>query len=83
MSAEDWQAEDLSCLMLELIRPDRPSLLLCLNAGDQLTATLPDGSWTKRIDTSLTPVMIDGRAEGTITLDWQTVTVLESARYPE
>ncbi len=82
MTAEDWQAEDLSCLMLELIRPDRPSLLLCLNAGDHLTATLPEGIWTKRIDTSLTPVTVAERAEGTITLDWQTVTVLESARHP-
>ncbi len=83
MSAEDWQAEGLSCVMLELIRPGQPNLLICLNAADRISATLPEGNWTKRIDTSLSPLIVDEPAEGVVDLDWQTVTVFENARRPD
>jgi glycogen operon protein len=79
MTDEDWQAESLSCVMLELIRPGQLSLLICLNAADRITAALPEGAWVKRIDTSLSPVRVEEEAEGTIDLDWQSVVVFEGA----
>ena len=79
MTDEDWQAESLSCVMLELIRPGQSSLLICLNAADRITAALPEGAWVKRIDTSLSPVRVEEEAEGTIDLDWQSVVVFEGA----
>jgi hypothetical protein len=30
----DWQDAALSCILLDLIRPGKPRLLICLNAAD-------------------------------------------------
>ncbi len=69
MTEADWQAEGATCVMLELMRPDRPDLMICLNAGDRISAQLPDGGWVKRIDSSLTPVTVDAPVEGSVELD--------------
>lgn len=82
MSDEDWQNPGLTCLMLELARPDQPSLLICLNAGDDTQVTLPEGSWIKRIDSSMSPIKLDVVAEGTVELAWQSVSVFETTTKP-
>ncbi len=75
MTEADWQDQALSCVMLELARPEQPRLLICLNAADKATVVLPEGKWLKRIDTSVTPVTLDAKVEGEVELDWQSVSV--------
>ena len=79
MAEGDWQDQGLTCLVLELARPNLPVLLFCFNAGDDLQLQLPDGGWVKRIDTSVTPVRLNEPVEGTVALNWQSVSVFEAA----
>jgi isoamylase len=79
MTDADWQDAALSCILLDLIRPGKPRLLICLNAADRLTVTLPEGTWVKRADTSLTPLRTEDHVAGDIEVDWQTVCVFTAA----
>ncbi|GLS87412.1 glycogen operon protein GlgX homolog [Cypionkella aquatica] len=82
MTEQDWQAEGASCVMLRLARPEQPDLLICLNAADRIIITLPEGGWTKRIDTTQTPVGMDEVVETAVEVDWQSVTVFERSNRP-
>ncbi len=82
MTEADWQDTALSCVMLELVGPGGQHLLICLNAADRTTVTLPDGLWAKRIDTSQTPVLQSSCVEGQADLDWQSVCVFTMSGPP-
>jgi isoamylase len=79
MAEGDWHDDGLSCIVLELVRAERPGLLICLNATDATSVAIPDGKWIKRLDTSAAPVRSAVIVEKRLDIDWQTVCVLEQA----
>ncbi|MCJ8140482.1 glycogen debranching protein GlgX [Falsirhodobacter halotolerans] len=70
MTEGDWGDAGLSVVAMRVITP-KADVLLILNAGDEGDFTLPEGSWTKRIDTALDPVACDEIVQGTQRLNWQ------------
>ena len=76
MTEIDWQDSGLSCLMLELARPDGTGrILLCFNAADAFTVNLPSGRWRKQLDTSRRSVHESADANNSIQIDRQCVCV--------
>ena len=78
MEDDDWQ--DATLCALGLMLPLRPTaadsdarFLAIFNAGDARSVTLPEGAWTRVLDTSQTPVTLDQADKGQVDLDWQTV----------
>ncbi|WP_126976749.1 glycogen debranching protein GlgX [Frigidibacter oleivorans] len=75
MKPEDWQ-DGLARSIGLLFHPvEGPRRLIVLNAGDDLTLTLPRGKWRRRIDTAVLPVACDRAESGKVTLGWQSAGV--------
>ena len=52
MQDSDWQDAGQFCLGYILKRPGRDSVLIWLNAGDDVEARLPEGDWHQRLGTA-------------------------------
>jgi isoamylase len=72
---DDWADADLRAFALELTFADGRCVLICLNAGDDVTLTLPTGPWERRIDTAQDVVSCDIAAQGDVPVGWQSVSV--------
>ena len=80
MTEADWAASDTRPLVLELTMDTGSGLLICLNAGEDATLTLPAGAWQRRIDTACTPVTCNDAVEGgTLSVAWQSVVVVSKS----
>jgi isoamylase len=53
-------------------------MLIVLNPGDDAAFTLPEGGWTRRIDTAADPVVVDRAEAGEVGIGWQSVAVFSA-----
>ena len=70
MTEEDWGNAGAEVIGMRLVTADA-EVMMILNAGDEGPFTLPEGDWTKRIDTALDPVACSETVSGTVDLNWQ------------
>lgn len=72
----DWSSD--APFALRYHRAEGPDLLITLNAGDDARIILPEGDWTRRIDTAEDPVTTDREERGAVAIGWQSVVVFQA-----
>jgi len=75
MGDADWDDAELRCFGLKIVSALDPELLIVLNAGDDRQFQLPEGSWTRRIDTTEQSFAETTPASGSVAVPWQGVQV--------
>lgn len=75
MEDADWQDAELRCFGLKIVSALDPELLIVMNAGDDHQFQLPEGKWTRRLDTTVDDLKGTTVASGSVTLPWQGVHV--------
>ncbi|WP_375596965.1 glycogen debranching protein GlgX [Devosia sp. Naph2] len=75
MGDADWEDAELRCFGLKIVSRHDPELLIVLNAGDDREFQLPEGSWTRRIDTTEQSFVETTPASGSVAVPWQGVQV--------
>ncbi len=79
MQDGDWSADGALALRYHRSTVGEADLLFVLNPGDDARFNLPEGSWHRRIDTALDPVVANAIESGSIQIGWQSVVVFEAA----
>ena len=79
MQPDDWEDGGLAIFGLLLTMPSGLQMLICVNAGDDGAFALPDGDWTRRIDTSRDQINCADAASGGQAIAGQSVTVFVAA----
>ena len=75
MGDADWEDGELRCFGLKIVFALDPEVLIVLNAGDECQFQLPDGTWSRRLDTSMDDFDGTTAADGSVTAPWQGVQV--------
>ncbi|WP_209427786.1 glycogen debranching protein GlgX [Pararhodobacter sp. SW119] len=77
MGDEDWGDAGLACFGMEIVPPGgEAAVLVILNAGDDCAFELPEGDWTRCIDTSGERIACDDTVAGELEIGWQSVVAL-------
>ncbi|MAN46385.1 MAG: glycogen debranching enzyme, partial [Hyphomonas sp.] len=71
MEDADWRDAELRCFGLKIVSARDPELLIVLNAGDDCQFQLPNGEWTRRLDTTGDDLKGTTVAAGSVTVPWQ------------
>ena len=75
MGDADWEDAELRCFGLKIVSALDPELVIVLNAGDDRQFQLPEGSWTRRIDTTEQSFAETTPASGSVAVPWQGVQI--------
>lgn len=76
MSDDDWKDGGLRCFAKRISDDAHGDVLIVLNAGDPATFNLPDGEWTRRLDTVSDNPSLTQSCAGQLLIDWQSLVVL-------
>ncbi|SEN17913.1 glycogen operon protein [Loktanella fryxellensis] len=79
MEEGDWHDGGLRCFAKRITTPGDREVMMIFNAGDAAEFTLPEGEWTKVLDTSADDPATQDAVADTLNVDWQSVVVLTQA----
>ncbi|TKA96822.1 glycogen debranching protein GlgX [Cereibacter changlensis] len=75
MESADWEDQGLGLFAMRMQLPEARDMLVVFNTGDDGAFALPEGNWTRKIDTSRDVIACDEPAEGEVPAGWQSVQV--------
>jgi glycogen operon protein len=75
MESADWEDQGLGLFAMRMQLPEARDMLVVFNTGDEGAFALPEGNWTRKIDTSRDVIACDEPAEGEVPAGWQSVQV--------
>ncbi|WP_099824850.1 glycogen debranching protein GlgX [Oceaniglobus indicus] len=76
MTDEDWSDDATACIGMRTRTTAGLDVLAFFNTGDDMVACLPDGAWTRRLDTAQADIACDDAANDRLDIGWQSVVVL-------